>query len=206
MAAAYSVATSWSVAGDDHIKNSISAAEKAIALDPSLALPYAVLQNNLTKFIPVNFEKAFEYSNKALSLDPKNTTALLWRGINELALGYFDQADARFKKCLEIDPAYQNCKRYLALSKIYAGKTQEAFVLYDEVMAAGATSIIETFQRTLPVNGNHQAGLYLGLLNKNGFKDRHYPNVFYRRWTDPNFDFEKELALFLTQKQVDTGR
>ncbi|MFT6732415.1 MAG: hypothetical protein ACJAS9_000595 [Polaribacter sp.] len=73
-------------------------------------------------------------------------------------------------------------------------------------MAAGATSIIETFQRTLLVNGNHQAGLYLGLLNKNGFKDRHYPNVFYRRWTDPNFDFEKELALLLTQKQVDTGR
>jgi TolB-like protein len=85
LAAAYSVATSWGVAGDGHIKNSISAAEKAIALDPSLALPYAVLQNNLTKFIPVNFEKAFEYSNKALSLDPKNTTVLLWRGINELA-------------------------------------------------------------------------------------------------------------------------
>jgi adenylate cyclase len=210
LAAAYAVATSWGVAGDDHIENSNTAAEKAISIDSNSSLAYAVLQSNLHSFIPMNFEKAFEYSNKALSLDPNNSTALLWRGIDELALGYFDRADARFKKCLEIDPAYQNCKRYMAVSKLYAGKTQQAFALFDEGMAAGATSQIIAFQLALFANGDHQAGLYLGILITIVFdgilEGINYTDLSFRRWTDPNFDFEQELTLLSAKIKADTGQ
>ena len=205
LAAAYSVSPSWGVPGDDHIENSDASAKKAIALDSNLALPYAVLANNLENFSPMNYEQYFALSDKALLLDPKNSTALLWRGISEITLGFFDRADARFETCLAIDPAYQNCRRFMALSKLYAGKTDEAFTLFDSGVIKGSLSQLSSFEWALFASGQHRAGAYLQSLIWKTFSPSFDYSLLYRRHTDTTFNFDKELKLFKAGIEAQSG-
>lgn len=202
LAATYSVATGWGVAGDNHFINAEAAAKKAIELDPDLALPYAVLANIGSGKIPIDFTKTIQLSNQALALDVNNSTAQLWRGIDELTLGFFERADVRFQTCLNIDPAYENCRRFLALTKLFAGETAVALELLDKSMLAGSTSQLDPFYRYFLINGDHRNGLLVLILNNNYFNIGLDVDMAYRRWTDPSFNFEQELILFLSQYEA----
>lgn len=204
LAAVYSVAPSWGVPGDNHIENSVAAAQKAIALDDTLALPYAALAHNLKYTLPNDFSAMTEWTNKALSLDPSNTSALLWRGTDEIALGFFDRANVYLEKCLAVDPNYQNCRRFLALSKLYAGETDEAFDLFDQGIVNGSSSQITPFLNTLMMTDQKRAGLYLLAWNWEVF-DVWLRSISYRSMTDPTFDHEKELVLFKARYKAEIG-
>ena len=202
LAAVYSVAPSWGVAGDDHIERAVAAANKAISLDAKLALPHAVLQNTENNFLPIDYVKAMAHSDQALALDPKNSTAQLWRGIDELSLGFFEQAIFRFNTCLELDPAYDNCLRFLALTHLYAGNKEQAFEIFDQSMLTGSTSQMGPFYRALLVEGKLREGIYMLVLSNNTFNIGQDIEKIYRRWTDPDFNFEQELKIFISQYQV----
>lgn len=210
LAAAHSISPSWGVDGSDefHFEQAIVAANKAIKLNPNLSLAYSVLQNIEVNKIPVDFEKSMAYSDMALKLDPNNSTVQLWRGIDELVLGFFDKAIYHTKKCLEIDPDYANCRNFLALSKLYAGQTEEALEIFDQSIQLGGSSQTGPFYRTLFDMGEYRSALYMVAYGQASFPlSTNMPSeTIYKIYTDENFNFNKEFKILVSAIENKTGK
>ncbi len=100
-------------------------------------MPWAVLANNLQLIEPPNWEKSFEFLQRAIEADPKNATAYLWRAIGWFNLGFFDRAMTDVDSALAIDPAYRNCIRWKAQILLSRGDVDEALVLFEKGVAEG---------------------------------------------------------------------
>jgi TolB-like protein len=137
LSAVAAVAPSWLVFDRDYRSISDEAARKAIALDDSLALPYAVLGLNETKKGPIDWEQSVAYLDASLQRDPKDPTTYLWRGMNYMRAGYFDRALADFRRCLELDPAYELCRRHIANTQLFAGHFDRALEAYEQGLRKG---------------------------------------------------------------------
>lgn len=86
---------------------------------------------------PVDWDKALDFANRAVKADPNNATALLWRSVAWIYLGYFDKAMADQKRCLAVDPAYLNCTRWLAQSLVSMGNEQAALQAFEDGVTHG---------------------------------------------------------------------
>jgi TolB-like protein len=137
LAAVAAVMKSWSYADRNYGELSRSAAERALELDASLSMPWAALARSREDVSPVDWAGSLEMYDRALGADAHNGTALLWRSIVWLNLGFFDRALADQDRCLAQDPGYQNCRRWKALTLLFAGDTARAIALYAEGGAAG---------------------------------------------------------------------
>jgi hypothetical protein len=80
---------------------------------------------------------SIELLSRAIEADENNATAWLWRGIRQSEAGYFDEGIRDAQRCLEIDPAYQNCRRHLAIMHWIAGEADRAMKLYTEMARSG---------------------------------------------------------------------
>ena len=108
---------SWDVGDAADYQAGLDAISTALRLDPNLSLAYAVRgqdQGDPHYGRAVAWEDSFQSFALAIEHDGTNATAYAWRGINNNALGYFDKAISDFLRCLEIDPAYELCRRHLA--------------------------------------------------------------------------------------------
>jgi TolB-like protein len=197
LAAAYTVAPSWGGQDRDYNALAINSANKAIALNPDLALPYAVLGNRATDKSPPDYEQAFAQIGEAIKRDPKETTAWLWRGITNNAVGYFAKAEQDFAQCLALDPAYENCRRHMAVSALFAGDTKRALKLFEQGRINGARSLDDTFLGAYAAMGNLSTVLMsVYTYNMSGGNGDYAPLVAldYRAVTEPDFNFEVERA------------
>ena len=77
--------------------------------------------------------------DRAIQLDTGNATNYLWRGIGYSELGFHTESIADLKHCLEIDPAYANCKRHLALAYMIVNENELALPLIQQVAEYGFT-------------------------------------------------------------------
>ncbi len=126
MAAVGAVIEDWGFVDRAYSEMAAVAAERALELDPSLSMPWAVRAQLESIRRPTDFAEALRLSDRALQADPNNATALLWRSILWMHLGFFDRALADQDRCLVIDPAYENCRRFKALALQFDGRTDEA--------------------------------------------------------------------------------
>lgn len=114
------------------------AIETALRLDPDLSLAHAI------KGLLGNFGPPYDWAGTiaqlehALELDPKNTSALLWLGVEMHKLGYLDRAKTSLDRCLAYDPAYDRCRLHLMWTLHMMGRTNEAIAEYDRLVAHGA--------------------------------------------------------------------
>ncbi len=106
LAAAYAVQESWRNTNRDYKTLAIDAAEKAISLDPDLAMPHGVI-GMATRLPDGRPDKitAIERLNRAIQLDPNDSILLSWRGQHLAELGFFDAAERDLIRALEINPA-----------------------------------------------------------------------------------------------------
>jgi tetratricopeptide (TPR) repeat protein len=172
-------------------------AKKAIALNSGLALPYAVLGNFEGDTFPINFTRGFAQLNEAIIRDPKETTAWLWRGLLNSAVGYFDKAEQDFTQCLAIDAAYENCRRHMAKVKLYAGKTKRALELFEQGLMKGAGGQTAAFLPVYAAMGDFStvlSSLYYRIMSGGSGADAPLIALNYRALTEPDFVFEKERA------------
>jgi TolB-like protein len=137
LAGVASVMTSWGFRDRDYDALSRRAAERALELDGSLSLPWAALAMADQATLPVDWGRVLGLYDRAIAADPHNSTALLWRSISWVNLGFFDRALADQDRCLAQDPGYQNCRRWKALTLLFAGDTERAIDLYGQGGAAG---------------------------------------------------------------------
>lgn len=195
LAAVLSVAPSWGVEpqGEDYHALSQQAARRAIELNDSLALPYAVLGNSVGRTNPIDFISTNQMLSDALERDPRETSALLWRGINWIALGFFDRAIEDIRKCREIDPSYENCLVWEGLAQLYAGNLEVALQAFELAAGINAFSLTRPFAFALARRGDKLSALIALAWEISKYEFSMDPVLIYQAITDPRFD--KQLAL-----------
>jgi TolB-like protein len=162
MAATASVAPSWGVTDRDYMAISKTAADRALELDPKLSMPWAVKSQLVVDTWPIDYAAALAYLDKAVAADPRNATALLWRGIAWTNLGFFDRALADLDHAIAIEPGYLNAIRHKALALLLAGREDEAFALYDTGLEKGFVfSRTESFIAPMLARGRRPEALLL---------------------------------------------
>jgi TolB-like protein len=161
LAAAQSVGASWLVGdGIDHRALAAAAADRALELDPSLSMPYAV------KGIDWDSSKGelsvgVAHLDRAIHNDDKNATAWLWRGILLKDAGYLEESAADFRQCLQIDAAYTNCKQHLAEALRLSGHETEAVGLFEETLEKNFFSTGDAFVSYYTWAGDRATALLL---------------------------------------------
>jgi TolB-like protein len=139
LAAVYSVVESWGFTGRDWDSLAIQAAERSLELDAGLSTPWAVMgqiaYNNL------DYVTGMAHLDRAIQLDPGNATSYLWRGLGYSTLGFQAESMADLRRCLEIDPAYVNCMRHLALTAMIVNEDELALSLFPQVVVYGFTVV-----------------------------------------------------------------
>ena len=155
LAAVCGIIESWGIRDRDYQARAREAANRALQLDPSLSMPWAVLAMALKQDWPVDYVRQFELFAQATEADPRNSTAYLWRSLAWLELGFFDRALADLDRCLELEPNYRNAARHKALALLFMGRTDEALRLFEQGVATGfITSRAENFVGPLLARGN----------------------------------------------------
>jgi adenylate cyclase len=148
LAAVYAVVESWGFTGRDWDSLAIQAAERALELDPGLSIPWAVVGQVASG--NGDHISSMAHIDRAIQLDPNNPTNYLWRGLDYSTLGFQTESIADFEHCLEIDPAYANCKRHLALSSMIVNDNETALAMIQQVAKYGFSVFdyqVQSFQR-----------------------------------------------------------
>jgi TolB-like protein/tetratricopeptide (TPR) repeat protein len=166
LAAASAVIVGWvdhysSIDTQALIARSERAAARALAIDPSLSMPW-VARSMVASELNAGFTVRLELVDRAIAADPRNATAYLSRGLIWVALGFFDRSLDDLDQCLAIDPAYGNCLRWKATVLLVQADVDRALELYAQGMADGfnpnrANSFIEPLIR----RGNRFAAVLL---------------------------------------------
>jgi TolB-like protein len=204
LAANYNVAPGWGFFDRDYRTLSREAAETAIRLNPELSLPYAVLAMDVGLDLPIDFGRMLALFDEALARNPKNTTAYLWRTIVYLDLGYFERAERDARQCLEIDPAYEICRSFLAMSVLFAGDTARALEIHETVLRHGFYGNVDPFLYLYLATGDERTAL-IALAAANAATGINNATAYeYRALSDPAFDYEAEKTL-IEQAYVRAG-
>ncbi len=162
LAAVSSVAPSWGYSDRDYFALARKAAERALELDASLSMPWAVKSQIIGNTWPIDFSAQLADLDKAVAADPRNASALLWRCIAWTKLGFFDRAIADIDRAIAVEPVYLNAIRHKALAMLLAGKEEEAFALYDSGIDKGfVSSRAENFIAPMLARGRRGEGLLL---------------------------------------------
>jgi adenylate cyclase len=166
LAAASAIIVGWvdtysSIDTQALIARSERAAARALAIDPSLSMPW-VARSMVANELNAGFTVRLELVDRAIAADPRNATAYLSRGLIWVALGFFDRSLDDLDQCLAIDPAYGNCLRWKATVLLVQADVDRALELYAQGMADGfnpnrANSFIEPLIR----RGNRFAAVLL---------------------------------------------
>jgi tetratricopeptide (TPR) repeat protein len=195
LAAIYKVAPGWGIVDRDYPALAREAAETAIQLSPDLSLPYAVLALGMSEDWPVDFEQSLDLFGEALARDPKNTTAYLWRTVVYVDLGYFDRAETDALQCLEIDPAYEICRSFLAMAALFAGDTARALEIHKTALRHGFFGNTYPFVHFFMATGEEHTAL-MAMAAGNAARGVNNATVYeYRALTEPGFDYEAEKSL-----------
>jgi len=129
----------------DHLSAAVEAANHALELDPSLSMAHAVLGSIALDGNNTSMTDGMRQMDLAVSNDPNNATALLWRAMGYRALGYLEKAAIDFRQCLIVDVGYLNCKQHLAEVLLMQGEEQQGIKLYEQTLEENFHSLDEAF-------------------------------------------------------------
>lgn len=88
-----------------------------------------------------NFQQALEYSKLAVEKNPESLRARFFEGRNYLSLGQIDEAEAKFREILELEPESDSVKEQLAFVVGRKGNFEEALSLAEEIIEANPGNI-----------------------------------------------------------------
>jgi TolB-like protein len=117
---------------------------RALALQPQHGLALGVLTNldsrdNSEGRKPrLSVAEVLQGFDAALAADPRNLDLLNWRGRWLAFVGRFDNAEADFRRCREVDPSYMSCRVNLAGVLTVQGRREEAHQALIDAAADGA--------------------------------------------------------------------
>ena len=106
----------------------IKNAELATALDPTLAEPWAA-KGQADSQAAGHLVEQRQSCDRALQLDPEDSTANFWCGLTSLKTGYWQRGTALIQHALEIDPLLPNVLRWRAKLYYFDGDLDRAEAL-----------------------------------------------------------------------------
>jgi tetratricopeptide (TPR) repeat protein len=98
--------------------------DRAVALEPGAAT--ILICHSSARRALGQWDAAIRDLNAALALDPLNTAAYFELGVNHLAAGHWSEAEAAFKRTLDIAPNHAFVHGYLAGVLLFKGEKQAA--------------------------------------------------------------------------------
>jgi len=205
LAAISSIAEGWGYLDRGYRELSLEAARRAISLDDSLSMPYAVLGMDLIERTHGDYVGAFDLFAEALKRDPKDVTALLWRAIGRLSAGELDGAVDDLLRCRAVDPGYEHCRQFLAVAYIYLGEKQKAYALFEQGVAQKGTAYTQVFAFALASDGDYRSALLALRVNFLALQEVTPPDPLIRALMDPDFDYEGELRQYIIEMEASTG-
>lgn len=190
----------------DYDQAALEAADRALALDRGLSLARAVRGrtqvNRISRGQDGSWDQSMTDLGEAIESDPQNATAFLWRGGDNMNLGYLQHAREDLEHCLGVDPAYETCRRNLALLELYEGHTDQALRLYEVGLAEDYSNVDVYFAPALAARGDR-----IGALGALLQQYRAHPpllQALFRAMTDAAFDTaDRQQAVALVGKLHD---
>jgi TolB-like protein/Tfp pilus assembly protein PilF len=121
-------------------------ARRALAIEPRSATALAVIakgDGNAAQRLRrrESLVRIFAEFNSALEIEPRNASALLWRGLRYLMVGDLNASLNDFVKCMEYEPFYTPCveNNYTVLAAM--GRDDEALAAYVEGLNTSTTKV-----------------------------------------------------------------
>jgi TolB-like protein/tetratricopeptide (TPR) repeat protein len=193
----------WDVGDESDHQAGADAVEMALRLDPNLSLAYAVRGEIQADMVPsrgaVGWEDSSESFSRAIEHDGTNATAFLWRGANHGALGYSDLAIQDYQRCLDIDPAYDRCRRFIAGTYLSLGRTDDAFRFYEIGLENGY--LFDDMDAASAVAARGDRFGVLSILANTYHDDPQLIRPLFRALTDPTFgDRDRQDAIALVNR------
>jgi adenylate cyclase len=143
-------------------------ATQALGVAPGHGLALGVLTQLLTRRItegdagPASIGEVSQGYDAALAVDPNHADLLNWRGRWRAYIGRFAEAEADFRHCREVEPAYAPCRLNLVTVLIVQGRRDEAAREMLDSAAGGAMLTISTNLVVLRELGMRDAFLVYG--------------------------------------------
>lgn len=162
----------YSQAGD--IEKALATAEQALSLEPITENKMALALILLGTDSPQNWQRANNYSVKAIEIEPDNINYLLTHGISSLYVEKVDEGKASFLKIIEIDPENMVAYYYLGLLEGYDGNYDAMQNYLEKALAFGMPAeeiqlILDSFRwpiflQSLPIYLGIGLVIWLGLM------------------------------------------
>ncbi|MBL8781548.1 MAG: tetratricopeptide repeat protein [Alphaproteobacteria bacterium] len=125
-------------------------ANRALAINPQSALAIAALgklrmTDAQDRRKPGDYEAIIADFERAIAIDPRNASALNWRGLVYADVGNLEVALASFNRCLEIEPYYTPCMSNQVEILASMGRDTEALAAYRKAFDRGFVSFYFAF-------------------------------------------------------------
>lgn len=135
-------------------------AAEALALDPGSAEAWAARGGSLGKF-PDSQVQAREAFTQAMRLNPNDTTASFWNGLNLLTAGYRHQGTAQIERVLKIDPMLPNALRWRGMLYLQEGDVARAEPLLQRAYDLGLLNTANALSEIAMARGEAEASARL---------------------------------------------
>jgi TolB-like protein/lipoprotein NlpI len=193
----------WDISDAADVQAGADAINAALRLDPNLSLAHAVRGEILLYMIPdrgaVGWDDSIDSYSRAVEHDATDATAYEFRAQNYAALGYFGRAVQDHQRCLDIDPAYELCRRHLAITYLYLGETDNALRLLETGLENGYLFNDIAFVTAVAARGDRLGAL--NILVQVYQDDVQLIRPLYRALTDPTFnDHDRQNAVALVNR------
>lgn len=173
-------------------------ADTALALDPDTATAIAAIANIHGKQAALgmgnrDWSDILAAYTRALEIDPRNPSALNWRGLARDLVGDVDGAMADFARCVEVDQYYVPCRENLLWFLADTGRDEEALRLFRESLDVGAAKSIYTHLGLLARNGEEL--MFKAVTNdEKALRGWRRHDELYAAYLDPDRDYPELLA------------
>lgn len=147
---------------DELLRRGTIYGERALALDPNSATAIASIANirvteNEQLSATHDLGEIIDDFTRALEIDPRNASALNWRGLAYARVGAIDLALADFDRCAEAEPYYVPCIENQIWFRGDFGQDAEALQLYLDSLNSGVSRLLYMHLGVLARAGNEIA-------------------------------------------------
>ena len=188
-------------------KNGIEYADRALSIDPNLALALAV-KSKIKLYSTEFLRKKYDISQiindfkKALQIEPHNPSTLNWIGLAYQILGYHKQALEYYSLCVNYEPRYTPCLTNTMNTHQILGNYKKAVNLYREGLSNGLLDVSKAPFWALAKLNNELA--FVSGLNAPGLFPRWHRNgeiyLAYKNSTLDHSELAKAADEFLLEK------
>ncbi|MCZ6826857.1 MAG: hypothetical protein O7D88_05100 [Gammaproteobacteria bacterium] len=113
------------VSQEESVREATKAANIALELNPTLAMPHAVLGVMFSH--TGDHETSLRELDTAIGLDRRESTPWMWRGMRTNVLGYLEEALNYYEEVYRLDPRTGINSDHFGVTLLYLGRNEEAY-------------------------------------------------------------------------------